>query len=69
MIRDAGAGSLFHTANGAAKLDELNKVKPQPAYNLVVADFHTYFVGPDMLLSHDVTFAEPVNNTVPGLEE
>jgi len=65
-MRDAAPGSQFHTANGAAKLDELVETKPLPAYNLVVADFHTYFVGPDMLLSHDPTFAEPLNNPVPG---
>ncbi len=68
-MRDAAPGALFHTANGAAKLDELVEAKPLPAYNLVVADFHTYFVGQDMLLSHDPTFAEPLNNLVPGMED
>ncbi len=68
-IRDVKPGSMFHTANGAAMLDELNKSKPQPAYNLIVADFHTYFVGPEMLLSHDPTFAEPLGNPVPGWPE
>ena len=62
-------GSPFHTVQGAATLDELTKAKPLPTYNLVVADFHTYFVGPDMLLSHDPTFAEPLNNPVPGWPE
>lgn len=66
-MRDISAGDSFHTVNGFVKLESLKKAKPEPTYNLVVADFHTYFVGPEMLLSHDVTFAEPVNNSVPGL--
>jgi hypothetical protein len=38
-------------------------------YNLVVADFHTYFVGQTKLLSHDVTPREPTLARVPGLIE
>ena len=66
-MRDIPAGSSFHTVDGFVGLETREKAEPQPTYNLVVAGFHTYFVGPDMLFSHDVTFAEPVNNTVPGL--
>ena len=68
-MRDVKPGVMFHTAGGAVKLDELTGAKQQPAYNLVVADFHSYFVGPEMLLSHDPTFAEPLNNPVPAWPE
>lgn len=66
-MRDIPTGSFFHTVGGFVELKARKAAEPQPTYNLVVANFHTYFVGPDMLLSHDVTFAQPVNNTVPGL--
>jgi len=34
-----------------------------------VADFHTYFVGEALILSHDTTPNEPTNALVPGLVE
>ena len=40
--------------------------KAQPAYNLVVADFHSYFVGEAKILSHDNTVREPTDQAVPG---
>jgi hypothetical protein len=36
-------------------------------YNLIVADFHTYFAGNGKLLCHDNTLPQPTNNFVPGL--
>jgi hypothetical protein len=36
---------------------------------LVVADFHTYFVGNTKLLSHDVTPREATIAKLPGLVE
>jgi hypothetical protein len=38
-------------------------------YNLVVADFHTYFVGQERVLTHDVTPRRPTDATVPGLRD
>ncbi|MCA9073278.1 MAG: hypothetical protein KDA84_30350, partial [Planctomycetaceae bacterium] len=66
-MRDIATGSPFHSVKGFVTLESRQPAEPEPTYNLVVAGFHTYFVGPDMLLSQDVTFAEPVNNMVPGL--
>jgi hypothetical protein len=68
-IRELPPGGLFHTANGVARLKYLDHAKPAPTYNLVVADFHTYFAGKEMLLSHDVTFPATQNNPVPGWAE
>jgi hypothetical protein len=45
-------------------------VKPfgqEEAYNLVVADFNTYFVGETGVLVHDNTPRTPTRATVPGL--
>jgi hypothetical protein len=37
------------------------------AYNLVVDDFHTYFVGRLGLLVHDNNFRRPTTAVLPGL--
>jgi hypothetical protein len=37
-------------------------------FNIVVADFHTYFVGPNKLLSHDNTIPEPALTSLPGVK-
>ena len=36
------------------------------AYNLVVTDFSTYFVGENGLLAHDITVQRPTQAAVPG---
>ncbi len=40
----------------------------EETYNLVVADFHSYFVGEARILSHDNTIRALTNSIVPGLE-
>lgn len=58
-----------HTVTGTARLTGLETMsKPDSVYNLVVADFHTYFVGPSLLLSHDVLQPATTNAKVPGLQ-
>lgn len=66
-IRDIQPGMRFHGATAPAVLESLEAAEGQPVYNLVVDDFHTYFVGTSMILSHDPTFAEPTDRLVPGL--
>ena len=58
----------IHTVVGMARIESVeDETEPAPVYNLVVADFHTYFVGPAMILSHDVLPPRPTNVKVPGL--
>lgn len=58
----------IHTVIGMARVESIeDEPEPVPVYNLVVADFHTYFVGPAMILSHDVLPPRPTNVKVPGL--
>jgi hypothetical protein len=67
--RDMKAGLPIHTATGMARVDSAeNLVDIAPVYNLVVADFHTYFIGTAMVLSHDVLAPSPTNVKVPGLD-
>ena len=51
---------------------ESQEVEPEgedKAYDLVVDDFNTYFVGQQGLLVHDNAFRRPTRAIVPGLVE
>ena len=53
-----------------ARVVHLSSVELAPeeeTYNLVVADFHTYFVGYRKVLSHDNSMRMPTRAVVPGL--
>lgn len=65
--RDLASGCELH---GVAGVLRVSLVEPGPAaetYNLIVADWHSYFVGEDQLLCHDNTVRQPTAATVPGL--
>lgn len=59
----AGVGRVLPVVSAEATMEEA------PMYNLVVADFHTYFVGNSRVLVHDITRAVPLNNALPGWEQ
>lgn len=67
--RELTAEQPLHTAIGAARVTSTEPAESAPTYNLVVADFHTYFVGKSGILSHDVLPPKPTNKLVPGLGE
>lgn len=67
--RELAAEQPLHTAIGAVRVASTEPVEAAPTYNLVVADFHTYFVGKSGILSHDVLPPKPTNKLVPGLSE
>lgn len=58
----------LHTATGMKRIIErTDEGLPTKVYNLVVADFHTFFVGQEMVLCHDAQNPELTNFKVPGL--
>ncbi len=65
--RNLKSGNQLHGVNGAATVSVVEKGIITRTYNLVVADFHTYFVGDLKVLSHDNTVHETTENVVPGL--
>ena len=67
-LRLVKPGESFHSVDGSVEILSLKPAGEAKTYNLVVADDHTYFVGQARILSHDVTFAEPVDTVVPGLQ-
>ena len=50
-------------------MDDWLKLKPwyEFSYNLIVDDFHTYFVGQTRILSHDNTIPKATGAIMPGL--
>lgn len=67
--RELAAEQPLHTPIGAVRVKSTEPAEAAPTYNLVVADFHTYFVGKSGILSHDVLPPKPTNKLVPGLSE
>ncbi len=60
-------GMLLHTARGNVPVTEVVEASSAETFNLVVADWHTYFVGSERILSYDVTELTPTLQVVPGL--
>jgi len=58
----------LHAATGTQVIDAVDQAGFEATYNLIVADFHTYFVGEGRILSHDNTIREPTVVLVPGLK-
>lgn len=65
--RKLRSGMEAHTAAGARNVSRVDDGPSLETYNLIVADFHTYFVGEAKILCHDNTVREPIQNLVPGL--
>jgi hypothetical protein len=67
MAKELAAGDALHTLTGSLKIEKIETAPDAPAYNLVVDDFNTYFVGHQGLLVHDNNFRRPTRAIVPGL--
>ncbi len=65
--RDIEPGMNFHGAEGTTPLRRSEPAGVGAVYNLIVADFHSYFVGKAMIYSHDITARKPTDLLVPGL--
>jgi hypothetical protein len=65
--RNIEPGMNFHGAEGTTPLQHTETAGVGAVYNLIVADFHSYFVGKSMIYSHDITARKPTDSLVPGL--
>ncbi|MCI0357633.1 MAG: HINT domain-containing protein [Planctomycetaceae bacterium] len=65
--RNLASGQILHTAEGPAYVKSVETGTEAATYNLVVADFNTYFVGDAKVMSHDNTVRTPTRAVVPGL--
>ena len=68
--RSLEPGMALHTAHGIVELDSVDEEREAAkAYNLIVDEYHSYFVGEKLILSHDNSGRQPVANPVPGLQD
>ncbi len=61
------SGMVLHACGGPVQVTSVEQGSVAETYNLVVADFSTYFVGHQQILSHDFTMRQPSRAVVPGL--
>ncbi len=67
--RDLKSGVELHGVRGSVRVSTVSQAELAPTYNLIVADFHSYFVGESLVMCHDNTVSEPTNALVPGLRD
>jgi hypothetical protein len=65
--RNLREGMQMHSFRGTMSVEGTELGKLEMTYSLVIADFHTFFVGKGMVLTHDNTIHRPTDRTVPGL--
>jgi hypothetical protein len=58
----------LHTATGAIPVESVSEGALAETHNLVVADFHSYFVGKQALLVQDLPLPRSTNSVVPGFQ-
>jgi hypothetical protein len=67
MAKELGDGAILHSVEGPVRVESIDPLDEAEAYNLVVADYNTYFVGKSGILVHDNTPRRPTTSVVPGL--
>ena len=68
MAKELAVGDRVHGVSGGLPVESLERLPPpQLVHNLIVDDFHTYFVGERGVLVHDFTFRHPTTAIAPGL--
>jgi hypothetical protein len=60
-------GAYLHTVDGIIAVRSVHGTGIEETHNLIVADFHSYFVTEAKLLTHDNTIRQPTDTVVPGL--
>lgn len=69
MARELAPGDHFHSINGAVEVTGVDAGEKTEVFNLHVGDFHTYFVGKNPILTHDVTVRQPTDMALPGFSK
>ncbi len=68
MAKHLQVGQILHGIDGAVRIDAIEALPPREAYNLVVGEFGTYFVGQQPVLVHDNSPLAETTVLVPGLD-
>jgi hypothetical protein len=67
MAKEIEGGAVLHGITCAPRIEAVETAIDAEAFNLIVADFNTYFVGDSGVLVHDNTPRKPTRATLPGL--
>jgi hypothetical protein len=67
MAKEIEGGAILHGITCAPRIEAVEPAIDAEAFNLIVADFSTYFVGESGLLVHDNTPRKPTRATAPGV--
>jgi hypothetical protein len=67
MAKEIEGGAVLHGITCAPRIEAVEPAIDAEAFNLIVADFNTYFVGESGVLVHDNTPRKPTRATLPGL--
>jgi hypothetical protein len=66
MAKELKVGDLLHGVHGSVPIDYIEPGPESEAFNLVVADFNTYFVGGHRILVHDNRARLVTEASLPG---
>src|SRR5262249_30687496 len=67
MAKELGENAVLHCVSKPLIVRSTNPAPDGEAYNLIVADFNTYFVGESGVLAHDITPRRPTQSVLPGI--
>jgi hypothetical protein len=67
MAKELEKGTMLHGLNGGSRIRSTESDGEAEAYNLIVAEYNTYFVGEHGLLVHDNKPRTPTLSLVPGV--
>jgi Pretoxin HINT domain len=67
MAKELEKGAVLNSLSGTGRIQAIQSAPEVETYNLVVADFNTYFIGSSGILAHDNTPRRPTQAVVPGL--
>ena len=67
MAKFLKPGECLFGMHGSLELRAKEVAEKAAVYNLVVSDYHTYFVGASRLLVHDINCPQPIAMALPGV--
>ena len=67
MAKEVAKGDRLRGVSGSFEIRSVESAGEAEAFNLIVADFNTYFVGETGLLVHDNTPRQPTQAVSPGI--
>jgi hypothetical protein len=68
MAKFLRPGDRLHSIAGPAPITSIEDAPAEATYNLVVADWHNYFVGDRRVLVHDNAPQQPTVMRLPGVK-